>query len=304
MDTKGEWEMTNQVDISSRILAISPNIRVWSGRKYDREVSEEVAQQKAASRNSGRYNKNLLPEGADSLKAVQQKAGHIRNEHYRRTLPLYDGVQAIRAEGYFDYAAWWNQQEAEYKALIDSFVAEYPALMARASKALGDMWRAEDYPSQYEVAGKFGVDINVFPLPAGTQFEALVSTLGQEVVDGLATNLQEQQQRMIRDAMTEAWQRLYEVVRKMQEKCAVPVGEKGSVFRDSMLENLLQVVDVMPVLNLTDDRALDDIVQRVKQELAPYTLEGLRNVPDARQAAADKAAEIMRTMGAYMGGQP
>lgn len=289
-------------DISRRVLAISPNIRVWSGRKYDKDVSNEVAVQKAASLNSGRYNKNLLPEGADSLKAVQQKAGLIRNEHYRRTLPLYDGVQAIRAEGYFDYAQWWNQQEAEYLALVNTFVGEYPALMAKAAKALGPMWKPEDYPQAHEVAGKFGISVNVFPLPSGTQFEAFVSALGEEVVEGLSANLQVQQEKMIREAMQEAWQRLYDAIKKMQEKCAIPAGETGSVFRDTMVENILRLTEVLPTLNLTDDPDLTSMVDQVRRELAVYSAESLRNVPSSREDAAAKAAEIMRTMGAFMGG--
>lgn len=288
--------------ISNSVLAVSPNIRVWSGRKYDRQVSDEVAVQKAASLNSGRYNKNLLPEGAESLKAVQQKAGLIRNEHYRRTLPLYDGVQAIRAEGYFDYAQWWNQQEAEYLALVTVFVGEYPALMAKAAKALGPMWRAEDYPQAHEVADKFGISVNIFPLPADTQFEAFVSSLGEEVVAGLTANLREQQEKMIREAMQEAWQRLYEAIKKMQEKCAIPVGETGSVFRDTMVENILRLTEVLPTLNLTDDPNLTGMVDQVRRELAVYSAESLRNVPSSREDAANKAAEIMRAMGAFMGG--
>lgn len=288
--------------ISNSVLAVSPNIRVWSGRKYDRQVSDEVAVQKAASLNSGRYNKNLLPEGAESLKAVQQKAGLIRNEHYRRTLPLYDGVQAIRAEGYFDYAQWWNQQEAEYLALVTVFVGEYPALMAKAAKALGPMWRAEDYPQAHEVADKFGISVNIFPLPADTQFEAFVSSLGEEVVAGLTANLREQQEKMIREAMQEAWQRLYDAIKKMQEKCAIPVGETGSVFRDTMMENILRLTEVLPTLNLTDDPNLTGMVDQVRRELAVYSAESLRNVPSSREDAANKAAEIMRAMGAFMGG--
>lgn len=290
------------VDVTNRVLAISPNIRVWSGRKYDKSVSDEVAIQKSAVRDAGRYNKNLLPEGADSLKAVQQKAGYIRNEHYRRTLPLYDGVQAIRSEGYFDYAAWWNTQEAEYHALVSVFVAEYPSLMAKAAKALSTMWRAEDYPPAHDIASKFGISVNVFPLPSGTQFEAFVSTLGEDVVEELSANMREQQQRMIEEAMREAWTRLYDAVRKMHEKCVVPAGDPGSVFRDSMVENLLRLTEVLPVLNLTDDPTLTGMVDQVRREIACYSAEALRNDPGARVDAANKAAEIMRTMGAFMKG--
>ena len=49
---------------ASRAMIVSLSISQWSGRRLDREVTDEVNQQHNAASDAGRYNKLLLPREA------------------------------------------------------------------------------------------------------------------------------------------------------------------------------------------------------------------------------------------------
>ena len=55
-------------DLTSRAMLVELQVSQWTARKYDRKVSNEVAEQHGAEHDMGRYNKNLLGKG--SLSAI------------------------------------------------------------------------------------------------------------------------------------------------------------------------------------------------------------------------------------------
>ena len=48
--------------ISDKAMLICLHITMWTARKHDKRVSEEVAQSHEANTNAGRYNKHLLDQ--------------------------------------------------------------------------------------------------------------------------------------------------------------------------------------------------------------------------------------------------
>jgi hypothetical protein len=48
--------------LSSKAMLCSVSISAWSGYKYDREASEEIADIHGAEKDSGRFNKCLFPQ--------------------------------------------------------------------------------------------------------------------------------------------------------------------------------------------------------------------------------------------------
>ena len=57
------------------------NISVWTGRKQDKKVSEEIDAAKSTKTKAGNYHKKLLA-GTDKLEQVQKLVGMIRTWHY------------------------------------------------------------------------------------------------------------------------------------------------------------------------------------------------------------------------------
>lgn len=71
------------------------------------------------------------------------------------------------------------------------------------------------------------------------------------------------------------------------------------VFRDSLVENLRDLVKVMPSLNITGDPELDALSDRLSQ-LAKYDAETLRNSDTAREKVANEAKRILEDIHIYI----
>jgi len=98
--------------------------------------------------------------------------------------------------------------------------------------------------------------------------------------------------------MDEAWKRLHDRVQHMAEQLADP----AAVFRDTLVENTREICAVMSRLNFTDDPNLEAMRLEVEQSLTKHHPDALRNDPDLRRNKAAEANDIMKRMGAFMGG--
>jgi hypothetical protein len=97
--------------------------------------------------------------------------------------------------------------------------------------------------------------------------------------------------------MKDAWERLAETVSHMHARLAEP----GAIFRDSLVNNTRELVDVLARLNVTGDVQLEAFRSQVSMELCAIDAQGLRDDPNARQDVATKAQAIMDAMAGFYG---
>ena len=72
-------------------------------------------------------------------------------------------------------------------------------------------------------------------------------------------------------------------------------------FRDSIVTNLVKLVDVMPRLNITGDPELERLTAQVRSSLLIDPVE-LRTSESVRRETAKAAAKIAEQMAGYMAG--
>src|SRR5712692_7711990 len=100
------------------------SISAWSGYKYDREAYEEIAEIHGADKDSGRFNKRLVPR--KDLKEITQIIGLGRRDHEFVTLPWSDnGFRVLPATAYMDHTETMRVHSAEFKAAVSRLVAGY-----------------------------------------------------------------------------------------------------------------------------------------------------------------------------------
>ncbi len=101
------------------------------------------------------------------------------------------------------------------------------------------------------------------------------------------------------DAIKDLWGRMFEVVNNMQQRLAIPHGEKGGKFHDTLVGNMAELAAMLPQLNITNDPEIAAMGAALGQ-LSAYPAEMLRVSPDARAAAQTKAAELVKRMAQYV----
>jgi hypothetical protein len=113
-------------------------------------------------------------------------------------------------------------------------------------------------------------------------------------------------QAALRASTRDLWQRLYEVVGHMSTRMAeyntAEEGKKPKLYK-SMVTNIVEIVDVLPRLNISGDEELNRMTDTIHQSLLVDT-EELRKSETLRTDTAKAAADIMQRMAAYMGLPP
>ena len=119
--------------IGNNAMLVDLNISMWTGRKMDKKVSEEVDSAKGTKARAGNYHKKLLA-GSDKLEKVQKIVTAVRSWNYQQTLPWSDGgSRLLPMKSFFDYKATLNNYEQQYNYAVEDFLTEYPQLVSSSA---------------------------------------------------------------------------------------------------------------------------------------------------------------------------
>ena len=285
--------------LSSRAMLCSVSISMWSARKHDPEASEEIAQRHGAQSDAGRYHKVLLPKAA--LAEIQKIVSEARQEHYFMTLPWDDnGYRVLPAAAYMDHTERMRELSNRFSPAVEALAQQFGQLVEEAKIRLGGLFRSEDYPSPDELRSKFSFATKVMPLPDASDFRV---TLGDEEKDRIKRQITAAVEASLQVASRELWQRLFEAVSHLAERLhAYKVTDERveHPFRDSVVTNLVKLVDVLPKLNVTGDPQLERLAAQVRTSLLVDPQE-LRKSDSIRNETAKTASAIASRMAAYMG---
>jgi len=280
-------------NLTEKAMLIRLSISQWTARKYDPKVTAEIIKSHNADPDSGRFNKMLVD--LDCVKVYQKIAGESRTFHYSNTLSWGDDDSRILpAANYLPYTNKMREFAARFEGAVRDFIGLYPSLIDRAKNSLNGLFDPKDYPAPAELAGKYGFKVVVSPLPDAADFRV---TLGQAEVDRIRDEIQETVKASIQGAIKDLWARLHSVVRHLADK----LKDKDAIFRDSLINNIRELTDLLPRLNIVNDSDLNAMVDEVKRDLAGQNPETLRDDKYARFQAAADAEKIIKKMAAYMG---
>ena len=286
--------------LSSRAMLCSLSISMWSARKHDPDASQEIAQRHGAQADAGRYHKVLLPKAA--LAEIQKIVSDARQEHYFMTLPWDDnGYRVLPAAAYMDHTEKMRELSNRFTPTVDTLAQQFGHLVEEAKVRLGGLFRPEDYPAAEELRSKFSFETKVMPLPDAGDFRV---SLGDEEKERIKRQITTAVEASLQVASRDLWLRLYEAVTHLAERLqAYQVTEERveHPFRDSVVTNLVKLVDILPKLNVTADLELERLAAQVRAALLVDPKE-LRKSESVRTETAKAAAAIAQRMAGYMAG--
>lgn len=280
------------LNLAEKVMLVDLSISLWTARKFDKKITNEVATSHNTTTNAGRYNKNLLPV-ASSYKNVVTVASMARAAHYEQTLPFTsEGVRILPSKLYLSYMATMRKMKVEYQNAVDIFAQEYPTLKSSALRVLNGLGNAFDYPADHEISKRFGFNIRILPFPSG---EALrVNDLYDVDVEALRAEIDEEVKKSVMEAVKEPYRRLLDATTRMAEKLA----DSEGIFRDSLVNNIESLCEVAEKLNITNDLNLTNIVKAIRDVLL-VNPDTLRHSPHTRSNVAAKAAALAQQLEGY-----
>ena len=282
-------------DLLSKAMLIKFSSSCWGVSVHDRSIEGEVAEKHDTNVTMLRFRKTLLKsEARTAYKTVCREA-----YAYHRTMTLMwdEGVGLLPATLFWDYNEKMEAFKRQADEHADAFVKEYRAQwnngMESYKKELGDLFNREDYPPPDSVRHKFGIKIRVRGLENPNDFRV---QLGSGQTAAVKAQMMEDLKSDIAEMMREPYERLNAVITKVHAK----LSEGDSIFRDTLIENVKELVGVLPALNVTGDKTLAALVDKIKKEICVDDIEALRKDNKFRASVAKSASEILKGMRGYI----
>jgi hypothetical protein len=191
-----------------------------------------------------------------------------------------------------------REAEARWAPEVEKFLRAWPDHVEDARQALNGMFDEADYPTVSQLRKKFEFRRGVRPLPVADDFRVNISadTLALE-----KRRIQEATDAAVAAAMRDPFERIKEVVSKMAERLAAydPNNPKEAPFRDSLVGNVSDLLEVLPGLNLTGDPALTAFISDLRA-LTLRPAQVLRDDMFARDEVRKLAEDMLSQVNDFM----
>jgi hypothetical protein len=277
--------------LSDRTMLVHLNVSQPRLTITDKDETSKVLASHNAERDVAKVLKDLY--GKD-YKPIKTAINELRSFHYHMTSPWLDQGQRILATANFQrYTAGLRSRKDNITALFEDFVADYEQMLERQQRRQNGMFKASDYPTTYELREQFGIKVAYSPVPTANDFRCEVDEIDAEIVKA---DLLVREQEATRTVMRDTWQRLHEAVSHAASKLA----DADGIFRDTMIENINALLDILPGLNVDKDPNLDKLADEIRQHVASCSPDRLRKDDVLRRDAAKAADDIVNRMAAFM----
>jgi hypothetical protein len=271
-------------------MLVELNISVWTGRKFDKGVSQEIDTQKHTTTRAGNYSKRLFAD-EPVFDAIQKYTGNARTYHYHATMPWSDsGLRLLTTSMFFDYQREITAMEAEFNRLVEAFLSNYDKLVLQSQMKLGTLFNSDDYPPVEMVRDKFKFSVKFAPVPEVGDWRVNV---GQEAEAILKESYANYYQSNLESAYADVWERTHEALTRMSEKLS---GEKKQIFRDTLVSNVMDMVDLLEKFNVTGDPKMRTAKHKLESVMLGITPDALREDDHLRHDVKGKVDSLLKEL--------
>lgn len=260
----------------------------------------EDGQDKTINKDVLKVSKELLD--SKELQAIGSFDAKTRGRLLNYCLPSYieDGYYFLPIALVETVNGILNEARTAREAMVEMFLAVYGEKKEDARLRLGPLYREKDYPSVEEVRKAFSWAVRYiyFSVP-GSLREISASLFNEE---------KERQEKMWEEAASEVRTALRESLAGLVEhaigKLSYQANGKPQIFRDSMVKNMSEFLDLFDRRNLTNDQELAALAGQARQLMAGIDAAALRSNQNIREQVRAGFEEIKRTMDSMLIDRP
>lgn len=282
------------MSIADDCMVVNLRIARWEGYRFDPQASRKlVDDNNATDENAARVNKRIVSK--ESLKDIQSAYSALRGHFYEKTLPWRDnGDRLLPRKLFMVFMQEHSELASLFREAVEHFIdVRYPQERNRAEFRMGDLFKADDYPSASDLRHRFSVHLDIDPVTQANDFRV---ALDQDQVNEVRDAIERQTAERLKRAMSDVWERLGKLLTNFAER----TGDEDSTLRDATFRNLDKLVDTLPALNILNDPDLEDIRNQIKNTLYGIDRKDVKKNPDLRKALSIEAQRIMDEMSGFM----
>lgn len=281
------------MSITTNCMTINVHFGMWEGHKLDRVASQELTRSKRSAGDAARVNKHLVDKRW--LQPMVSARSAIRNHWLSMTMPWKDcGDRLLPRQLYLKFIEEHSKLVREFETQKEEFLTVgYPSAREQAEFRMGKLLDETDYPPTEALRRKFYVNLVIDAVTEAKDFRVEMSDEHRERIQ---SEMEANMAQRINVAMGEVWQRLGKALGHFTAK----MQDHDAIFRDSTIENLREIVDLLPGFNILNDPELAAIGDEIKTSIYGYEADDLRKNPQTRAAIGAEASRILDAMKAFM----
>ena len=290
-----ELEDYEDIEISTlneKAVLVHLKRNMYSPYKNDKEETKAYG--------AGNVNKRLFAGRDNRVHTTISKFSEVREYFNDNTVPWSTGVRMLNMANYMDFTAKLRALTADALAAADDLAANWDEevqsdldRLAKIaySKGKPDLANPDDYPSASEIRDRFGIDVDFSAVPTTGDFRVDISEEDKASVNRRVKKRMAAVSEHVINEMLEPMQRAV-------DKLSVPIGHDGAFFRDSLIDNIVNVANRMDKVNLSDDPVVIDKIASLKSLASTYAdnKDVLRSMPEVRQKAATQINDLVSQM--------
>lgn len=280
------------MSIVNDCMVVNLQIGLWTGHRFDRDATRRAIMAENATEDAARVNKHLVSK--DALKRIVTATNALRSQFYEQTLPWKDnGDRLLTRKMYMTFVQEHAKLKDEFINEVEHFLSvTYPRARDVARVRLGDMFKDSDYPDVAELRHKFYVNLDIDAVTTVNDFRV---TLEQDQLDTVRRDMEDALKNRLSRAVGDVWERVAEMLEHFHSKMST-----DAVFKSSTVENLHELVEMLPALNVLNDPRLTQIGEDIERAIRGLDATILRKDKAVRAAVADDVKQIMDDMSGFM----
>jgi len=294
--------------LTSRAMLCTFSTSAYSGRKADKKATREIREwHQITEEKVIEAKKRTFPEDAPSYKAITAIIGKGRDAFHEETLPwLQNGTGILPAANFMHCTERFNVLEREFYQALPAFFEEWPQLVEQAQGILKTLFDPTDYPPLAKLKKRFSFGIKIFPMPDESDFRADIPDDQLDVIKiEMAANIENTVKQSMMEPYSQLWDAVAHMASRLQAQTTCPCRKcKGKTFKsdqfgDSLVENVAEVCERLPRLNLLADPKLDEMILVVKASLTTIAPDLLRGNEEVKKSLAERAQAIRDEMSVF-----
>lgn len=272
--------------LTERAMIANLSISIWQGYRLDKEASAKVTADAGAKSDAARVNKHLVPK--EALAPVVTASGAVRTHFYTNTLPWRDnGDRILTRKLYMPFIQAHEALVAEFDDAVEKFLTvDYPEAKAQAEFRMGDLFKLDDYPWASDLRRRFAISLDFDAVTTANDFRVAID---QDQVDKVKASMESAAEARLAQAQADVWKRIGETMGYFAQRMADP----KAVFRDSTVDNVHDLLTLIPGLNVLDDPDIEEVRAMLEKMMTGVEAKDIRKNPDIREELAGEAKEIM-----------
>lgn len=284
--------------LEKKCMLVTFSASMYTGRKKDKAAAATVSEKYGNEVELGSFVKQSIP--AEYLKAIQSNINDFRVFLYFNTLPwTHKGDLLLSTDLYKKVMDKQRECFLNHEKLVAEFIENYENYKVDAETRLNGLFNPADYPSLSKVKSKFSWSIDFQSIQSAKNFKV---DLAENEVNEIAAKIAMNNSAAVKNAMANVWQRVFDSIKALSEKMKENRTDKtgadvSPIFRNSIIENIKELIDILPGLNITNDPALAAAAADLSRDIASLNPDVLRENKELRKETAEKADAILNKIG-------